>query len=148
MGFHGSGATFGVFNDGQLISTLADAADQNWQVTVKVPGSSTSISSIRLIYKRDDTGNVNLKFTTCHIDTAAMPVANQTDTTDTFTVYAGGAADGTLATITVPAGAFNGLTGIGVDSLIGLRVAREASVDVNDTYAAGFRLMGALFTFA
>src|SRR3990167_229583 len=134
--------------NGALEATLADAiADARWDVMISVPVGATSISSMKLYYVRQSTGNVRLRFVTSHTDTDTVNSTRESDTTDVMTAYAGGAADNTIGQITVPAGAYNGLTGIDVDDLIGIGVYRESN-HADDTYNAGFNIVGVLVTFA
>ena len=125
---------------------LANNLDQSWDADVSVPSGATSISSIKVFYERDTTGNLRLVFPTAHVNADATS-ATETDQTDVVTSYASGGLDGQIESLTVPAGAFNGLTAIDVDDLVGIRVDRRGS-EAADTYEGAWDVVGVQFIFA
>ena len=130
------------------ILSFSATAISSWRLPVKVPGTNTSISSVTVYYRNNSTtGNLYLRFYFAHSDTAAVPVAIEEDATDVLTTYNVGTSDTLIRSIACPAAAFNGLTGIGTDSIIYLDLRRDAG-DVNDTYEATWDVIGVLFVFA
>lgn len=139
-------ASFAWFNN-ISVAQFANNQDGIWVANVKVPSGATSISSMSLFYIRQSTGNLYLKFGTGHVNTDTAGSSIEDDSTDTDTTYAGGAADDSLGIITVPAGAYNGLTNIDADDVVGIRVTRTGS-NASDTYEASWNVIGVQITFA
>lgn len=119
--------------------------DQDASFTCKVPSGATSISSMKVFYTRKNAGNLYLKFFSYHNDTDAVS-AQTSDTTDTATTYASGGTDGRVESITIPSGAYNGLT-IDADDIVTLKVFRVGT-DPNDTYETAWYITHVQFTFA
>ena len=128
--------------------SFGDGVTAIWRVSVKVPAGGTSISSIKVYYKSQSviTNNLYLLFQTWHVD-ADTPAVVQLDQTDSTTTYAAGGNDSKFYPITVPAGAYNGLTGIAANDIIGILVYR-AGADASDTYGADWLVASVEFTFA
>lgn len=112
----------------------------------RVPRAATGISSIKVIYKRDSTGNLYLRFHTSKVDNDASGSSITEDDTDTATTYAGGASDGTTGLITVPSGAYNGLSGVDEGDLLNVMVLRDGT-NGSDTYEASWNVIGVQVIF-
>jgi len=91
-------------SDGTLTSTgghpyiaVADGATTNIALDFEVPAGRTSISSIGVIYTRDNTGNLVLGFGT----SSFYPIIGNAKLNDSQanTTYAGGASDGTIGVV-------------------------------------------------
>lgn len=119
--------------------------DQSWYLSTIVPTGATSLSSVKVFYTRESTGNLYLRFFTFQNDIASV-AAQTDDTTDTATTYAGSGTDGRVDSITVPAGAYNAIT-IGAGKLFSLEIFRNGA-SANDTYEQTFHVVGVQFTFA
>ena len=127
-----------------------DAGVNYWRVSVKVPATATSISSIEIIYANDTvSGDLMLGYITDLIDYAGLPVANSQDSTQsapaaqTSSATAGAA----WASLTVPSTAYNGLVISGSNDIVSIRIQRDSD-HASDTYNAAWRVAGVLFTFA
>lgn len=103
---------------------------------IHVPVGFTGISSVKVFYKREDAGNLYLRFKCEHVDTDG--VSSTTTDADSYTEYAGGGTDGKIASITVPPAVYDGLT---VDSgdVVAFKIERDAA-DALDTYESLFHV--------
>lgn len=121
-----------------------DGGGTSVDTTVKAPAGATSISSIKVLYSRNATGNLYIAFNFNHLDV----VIGDTFTSDSEAVatYAGGSSNGSLGIITIPSTGYNGLT-ITEGDIIGLQINRQGA-HANDTYGTTFRVYGILYTFA
>ena len=104
---------------------------------IEIPSLSSTISSIKLYFKRESTGNAYLRFRISHTDVDSPP-SSQTSDVDTLTAYAGGGTDGKITSLTIPAAAYNSLT-IDSGDVLAIKVERDAS-DALDTYNAAFQI--------
>lgn len=129
---------------GFATNDFANSVTDEWTLSAEVPEGADSISSIEVAYRRGNTGNLYLKFSTLHFD-FTVGDSRTDDTSDTASTYAGGAADATLGIITVPSGAYDGIT-VTEDDIISLEIERQAG-DANDTYEATWAVYGVKFTF-
>lgn len=129
------------------VMSFADGSTQYWEQTVKVPIGATSISSIVLLYKRQNTGNLFMRFRLAHFDAATVGDAEVQDATDTGAAYAGGAADSTLGRLTVPTTSYDGLPAISANDIIAMEIQRLGG-NASDTYASAFVVYGVEWTFA
>jgi hypothetical protein len=145
-GFMSNASLVSYTNAISLVS-FTDGGTGVWQPMVKVPTSCTSISSIKVWFAREVNAVVRLTFASSHIDTDSAGTAYEQDNTDTETSYTSSSADGNFESFTVPPGAYNGLTNIDADDIVGLRIERNGS-SVSDTYNAAWKVLGVLFTFA
>lgn len=119
--------------------------DQVWYVSTVVPTGATSISSIKIFYSRESTGNLYLYFHT--FQNALASVAAQTDdTTDTATTYAGSGTDNRVDAVTVPSAAYNAIT-ITAGALFTIAIFRNGA-NANDTYEQTWHAAGVQFNFA
>jgi hypothetical protein len=112
--------------------------------SVEVPLGYTTISAITLRYRRTGTGNLYLKFASSHIASASD--STPTEDADSYTVYAAGTADNKIANITVPASAYNALTGMSAGDVFNIAVWRDDS-GATDTYTTDFDVAGFLVEF-
>jgi len=119
---------------------------EEWTFTARVPEWKTSISSIKIIYMDATASSLDLflQFRTGHL----LPwTANQNDNTDTFSTYASSGITDSLATVDVPAAAYNALTSISGGNYIWIDVIRNWN-QASDTYWATFYVVWVEFTFA
>lgn len=123
------------FRDGQADDAYASC---------KVPSGATSISAIKIIYTRLNTGNLYLGFYSAGAAYSSGATV-QTDSTAEAT-FAGGASDATIGLITVTSTAYNGIT-IAADTIFSFGIFRNA-IDATDTYASSFRVLGVMIEFA
>lgn len=105
----------------------------------EIPLGFTQISSIQLRYRRTGTGNLYLKFASSH--TSATTGSTPTEDVDSYTEYAVASADNAIANITVPASAYNGLTGMSAGDVLSLAVYRDDSI-ATDTYTTDLDVLG------
>ncbi|MBE3140883.1 MAG: hypothetical protein IMZ53_09900 [Thermoplasmata archaeon] len=96
-------------------------------------------------YRTTHAGNLYLKFASSHVDTLTASTPT-TDETDSYTVYAGGGTSGKVTNVTVPAAAYNALTGMTVGDIFGIAVVRNAE-NATDTYADDLQIVGFLVEF-
>lgn len=129
--------------------TLEDAATRAMTFPCLVPGGAQDISSIVVLYFNDVAGtkDLYLKFRVSSIDVDGVPVAAVQDATDTATAYATGGTQNRWETITVPAAAYNGITGLTNGDIITVYVERQGA-DALDTYNSGWQVGGIIITFA
>lgn len=125
--------------------SFTNNGNQIWYAVFKVPSGATSISSVNVFYSRLSTGNLYLQFWGYHTSTDTTVTVEQ-DETDAATTYAGGGTGGEIESVTVPAGAYDGLTSLQADDLITFRVYRNGA-DASDTYETAWQVMGVEFTF-
>ncbi len=142
----GAGASQSRFDNGIPTVNFANGQVAAWDATFVVPVGATSISSIKIFHFRRSTGNMYLKFFTRKINMDAAG-AYESDSTDTLTTYTGTGSDSAVEIITVPAAAYNALTNIDVDDVIGIYIYRD-SVNATDTYEDTMYILGAQITFA
>lgn len=109
--------------------------------TNTVPANAKLVSSANLMYIRNSTGNAYIKFYSASADTDAFPSTASTDQTDTLTTYAGGAADNTIGSITIPAGAFNATAAVDQGDLFTIYIYRDGN-DGTDTWNTTFDIVG------
>jgi hypothetical protein len=113
--------------------------------STEVPIGFTSISSIKLMYRRTGTGNLYLKFAFAYLPKAGgAPIED----VDTYTVYAGGAADLQIVPITVPTAAYSALTAMVAGDAFFLAAYRDGTSG-SDTYdhAPEFNVAGFLIAY-
>lgn len=128
-----------------VVAGMADNFDSSLRMNFEVPAGATGISSIKLVYGRDNTGDARLRFRTGYVE-ATAGFSGQTDTSDSYTQYAGGASDGSIGMITVPSGAYDALSGIESNGKLMLRIDREGG-HASDTYTNRFDVVGFYVTF-
>lgn len=109
-----------------------------------VPAGYVNISSIALSFIKKGTGNLYLKFACSH--TAQAAGSAPTEDVDSYTTYTEASDDGSMGNITVPASAYNSLTGMAKGDVLSLAVYRDAS-GVTDTYTTDFDITGFFVTF-
>lgn len=147
--FYPSGATKADYNaNGITIPTIefANGVLQTIEALMKIPTGATSIAAVYLDFLFTAAGNVYMKFNLGHIDTDANAV-QEVDTSDAYATYASPGTGAIFGAITVPAGAYNELTGIEAHDLISLKVFRDAT-NASDTMETGLRCLGARIQFA
>ena len=105
---------------------------------IQVPKYFGGISSVKLFYKRQSAGDLYLRFKTSHVDVSNPPASSVVDS-GSYAAYAGGGADGKVASLTIPASAYDGLTDIGANDVLAIKIERDAA-DANDTYEADFQV--------
>ena len=110
-----------------------------------IPSGYTAILSIVLRYRRTGTGNLYLQFASSQ--TVPTPGATPIQDSDDYTVHAGGAADNSMGSITVPAAAYDALTSFAVGDILGIAVNRDAT-NPFDTYTTDLEVYGFLVTFS
>lgn len=123
---------------------FADGVTDKWEMNIKVPQGADTISLIQVGYARRAAGNLYLKFVTQQHDWV-IGDARVLDNSDTNSTYAGGATNGTLGLITVPAGAYDGIT-VTADDFFSLQITRTGG-DGNDTYNTTWEVLGVMITF-
>lgn len=104
---------------------------------ITIPNFYETISSIKIFYKRQSTGNAYLRFRISHTD-VDNPPASQTSDVDSLTAYAGSGTDGKYDSFTIPAAAYNALTFDSGD-ILGIKVERDAA-DALDTYESDLQI--------
>jgi hypothetical protein len=142
-------ATFAIDTSGNVPTPemrLPDGSTESLYASVKVPATATSISSIRVIYRRKATGNVRLVFYTAIWDLDSIGSAKAEDITDTLATYAMGAADSSLGAFTVPSAAYNALT-IEEGDLFVFQMDR-AGADASDSLTDYLPVLAIEITFA
>lgn len=127
---------------------LADASFTSWACQFKVPSGASSISSVKLLYEvRATSGNVRcdvINMSIIDVDTHDSTITTDASGATTLTLTAGTV--GRLGIYTFASTVYDGLT-IDVDDIITFAISRDGG-DAADTYAADFRLIGLLVTFA
>lgn len=148
MGAVSSGVTLIRQDTGIAAHGFPDAANHQWECMAKVPFGATSIASIKMAYATLNTNNLFMKFETSHgsINEASWG-AFEYDTTDSNSTYSNAASANSTVTLTVPSAAYNGLSSIQADDIIGIRIHREGA-DNSDTYGTALQVLGLLITFA
>ena len=109
-----------------------------------VPEGFTSISSIKLVYRKTSTGsgNINLKFALAYVPKAGGAAVEDVDSYTRYTI-----ATGTdLAEITVPAAAYSGLSAMTTGDMFFLSTYRNKA-DVLDTYVGNLDVAGFLIAY-
>ncbi len=132
------------FNGGSEIPFSASST-KNWYTTAKVPSGMTSISSVRVYFTGESTGNVYLKFISQSINVDETEVATE-DSSDSNTAYPSGSSDGSVEFFTVPAAAYN-LIEVVENYLVSVRIIRSAG-DSLDTYNTEWNTVAMEYTFA
>lgn len=144
----GGTITEGATADSDFIGckTFPDGSLNGMIFPCKVPSGKTGISSMKLVIHGDSIGgNAYLVFYTSKVDVVSGG-AKQTDLTDTYATYAI-TADSNTQLLTVPSGAYNGLTSITSDKIINLYVDRDASSG-SDTHNTTLNVLGLLVTWS
>lgn len=144
-----AGVSLGTDSQGLAAALIfADATNTIAGVWSEVAAGATSISSIKVFYEDESASALVIRmfFYTGHYDTDADGSAMTLDTTDTATSYTTGGTANRLKVITVPAGAYNGLTLDGGD-LFGFQIRRD-STDAADTYNAALRIISVRILYA
>ena len=132
---------------GYPVIQFPDAAAGGWSGVVKVPSGTTSISSIKIYHNNRSTGDVYIRFRTVHLDVSVDQSAKQSDTSDVYTAYTGGASDLSISSITLPSGAYDELTGIEEHDYIGVYIQRNGASG-SDTYNTVFQVTHVEIMFA
>jgi len=115
-----------------------------FQRSMEVPVGFTSISSIKLFYRRTGTGNISLKFAFAYVPKAGgAPVED----VDSYTAYTGGAADGQVVPISVPAAAYSGMAEMTAGDVFFLSAYREDETSILDTYTTDVDIAGILIAY-
>ena len=137
------------FNTGQPTWKFEDAVADQLTVQVEAPFGATSIASIKVYYLEEGVASTNLRLTfyTTHSPVQTAGGTYQNDQTDVEATYASGGTQFKLYSITVPAGAYDALTGIVAGSLVALNIAR-AGASASDTYGIAWSVVGVEFNFA
>jgi hypothetical protein len=125
---------------------FADAADNIAQVSCEMPANTTSITSIKILYKRTSTGNLYIRFDSSIINPASLPFTVVSDTL-TYATYAGSGSDSQIDALTVPSTAYDALTGLGGGKIINLFIDRDGA-NGSDTYNANWDVFAVQFVFA
>lgn len=126
--------------------SFSDGAEKYGTFNFKVPSGATSISSIKIYYNSTSAGTLRLVFYTSHFSKTAT-TASQTDVTDTEASYTGDGTGNVTGVITVPSGAYNGLSSIVANDIISVKIIRYGA-SVSDTYNTNWEVIGAQITFA
>jgi len=120
-------------------------ADEFAVFSVKIPKSAVGISSIEVLYERDSTGNLYLRFFTGHFPKTVGSTIT-TDNNDSLATYAGGASDSTTGVLTAPAGSYDGHAVFTEDDVLGIQFERVGT-NGSDTYEADLIVYGIEITF-
>lgn len=140
-------APVSVNNEGQPMWAFTDGVGGILDVNIKVPAGATSISSIKVLYFQQSTGNVFMKFYTCKDPVSTLPSTTVFDQTDTDTAYTGAANDQKVGAFTVPTTAYNALGSVAANDLVGIRISRNGA-SASDTYNTSWCVVSVRFTFA
>lgn len=140
-------ATRNVANSFQTIE-MADAASKFISGQIKVPVGATSISAIKLVIRRSNGsgGNLYMQATT-DIHDYVDADAKVSDTNDIYRAYNVATIDNELGLITMNSAMYDGLTGISVDDILGVRINRDGS-HASDTFNATLVVYGIMVEFA
>jgi hypothetical protein len=116
-----------------VLDSFPDSAKIRKRWSVTTPANTSAISSITVWINRDAVGNLYLNFGTSYqVMTAGTAIQNDEAS---YTTYASAASDGTVAGLTVPTAAYNGITGLTANQKFDLYMERDAS-NASDTYNA------------
>jgi hypothetical protein len=122
----------------------ANGSASTFYAAIRVPDGKTGIASIKLLYRRDFTGNMRFAVTVQRTDTdAAGGNSSDTDTRE----YASSGSDGVVDAVTLNAACYDGITSIDQDDLLGINITRAAN-HANDTYEGTLLLLGIIVEFS
>ena len=112
--------------------------------TTEIPDGFSSISSIQLRFLRTGTGTLYLKFGCSHISQTSG--STPTEDVDSYTEYAITGDAGDIQNVTIPASAYNGLTGMVAGDTLAIGAYRDAS-GATDTYTTDLEVVEFLIIF-
>lgn len=128
--------------------SFADGVTGISSLWAQVPEGYSSVSAIRVFYEDASASAlvVRAHFFTAHWDTDAAGNADTLDTTDAEASYTTGGTANTMGIITVPAGAYDGLT-LDAGDLFGFQIRRIGG-SASDTYGAAWEVLGVEIVWA
>src|SRR3990167_3960827 len=127
------------------VARFADGLTPSGIFRIKTPKGATSISSIKVFFERNATGNLYIQFASAYYAATAGGTIGS-DNSDTYAAYTVSGGTGVADFITVPAAAYNALV-ITSDNIIELTIFRDSS-NASDTYNTFWPVTGVLFSFA
>ncbi len=140
-----AGLTSGGSSDGSTQMIFADAVEDSAAYDCPVPFGATALSAASVMYLRNATGNLYLKF--FFWKTPGGGGAVTSDVTDAYTTYAVTASAGNTGVITIPSAAFNGLGAIAAGDVVSVLVQRDAT-NAADTTNSAWLPNAVKFTFS
>ena len=127
------------------VARFADGLTPSGVFRIKTPKGATSVSSIKVFFERNATGNLYIQFASAYYAATAGGTIGS-DNSDTYAAYTVSGGTGVADFITVPAAAYNALV-ITSDNIIELTIFRDSS-NASDTYNTFWPVAGVLFSFA
>ena len=127
------------------VARFADGLTPSGIFKIKTPKGATSVSSIKVFFERNATGNLYIQFASAYYAATAGGTIGS-DNSDTYAAYTVSGGTGVADFITVPAAAYNALV-ITSDNIIELTIFRDSS-NASDTYNTFWPVAGVLFSFA
>jgi hypothetical protein len=123
-----------------------DTNTDRWKLSTVIPTGKTGIASIVVYYMKSGaaSGNLRLVFYTSVLDLDTLGADDTQDVTDTLTTYTN--ANTELDTVTVPSGAYNGLT-IAAGDLFSISIERLGG-DASDTFTSDWDVIAVKITWS
>lgn len=127
--------------------SFADGVTGDALCSIRFPATAKSISSIKVLYTREVSANLRLRFNSGYIDRSGLPYTTTEDASDTTTTYTSTGSDNKIDSFTVPAGAYS-TTGSGEEGdIFSFAIIREGG-EAADTYNQAWNVVGVEITFA